>query len=93
MPTPEGEAIPFVSHRAFLAGVYREPSLAQLWGWFRRGAWLPQPDVHFVVEPVQATLGDIEFRLDGLNPTAEGERFILERDAAVLAAWGLRTPT
>jgi hypothetical protein len=92
LPTPAGDEIPFVSHRAFISGIYQETALSGLWQWLQRGDWLPRRDVHFRVEPVDTTIGDICFLLDGVNPTDEGEPFVMARDARLLAAWGLRAP-
>jgi hypothetical protein len=89
LPTPQEEDLPFASFRAFVSGIDRESHLRRLYEWIRLGDWLPRRDEHFLIQPVEARLGDLVFQVDGLNPTAAGEQFILDRDASLLRRWSL----
>lgn len=90
LPTPEGTAdVPFISHRAFLSGVLRFESLAELVAWIRDGRWLPVAGRHFLQTRVPAEFDGIHIEVDGLNLTDDGLAFVMERDRALLARWGL----
>lgn len=79
VPSDAGK-VPVVSHRAFLATIKRHPRLRDLAAALRNGDWLPRRDEHFTIDPTQMEIAGLRITVDGINPTHDGYRFVLERD-------------